>query len=1797
MKKNLLGIKSPKDSFLLKHCINKYLISFFLLLFFSSVFSQSANDNCSNATPLTLGTSCSTASFTFTSNTLETGAANPILCNSVTANKDGWYTFTTGASTTSITLEATTNRPWSASIYSGNCSGFTLVDCDNASGNTAITLTPTVSPNTTYYVRINRTNTGTNSWSGNVCVYDSTPSVSYCTFTSSSSSYWISNFTTTGGSTNINNSTTYSTNGYGDYSSQIVTQTAGLSFNFSVTMDSGTHGINIFVDWNNDGDFADTGEKVYASGSYVSSASGTITIPGATTSGNYRMRVATNYLSTDPSACGSTTYTEAEDYTIQVAPLTPCSGTPTGGSVTVSPATGNPGSTYNVSATGYTIGAGLTYQWQSNTNSGGWTNVGSASTTYSDPAAQTAPALGTVVEWQLIVTCTNSGNSATSSTATFTSELTPCTPSGSTSYYLTNVTTTNGLTNFNNTSGAGTGGYTDNYPTISVSQIPGGSFDISITPSTGTNYYYVWIDWNNDADFDDAGETLVATTSYASNYTGTINIPVAQTNGTFRMRVANSWSGSITSCGPASYGEYEDYAVIVGTISCYPPTLTADATSTTTGTASWIDPTLGSTPVGYEYYISTTNTPPASGTATASTSTSFTGLISNTTYYVFVRTNCGGGDYSPWAVDSFYTGYCTANSSYTSDYITDFTTTSGVSNISNTSSGFSTSGYGDFTGQIVSQYNGGSVNFNVILNSSSGFAIWVDWNDDMVFDATERMYTSNAYGTTFSGSFNVPAGAATGDHRMRIRSNYSSSNPDACGSISYGEAEDYTFTILPPLPCGENPESLSVFLVSQTEATVSWTEPTPVPANGYQYYFSTSNTTPTSGSTPTGSVTSGTTSVNFTGLIPGTTYYVWVRSNCGAPDGQGVWVGPVIFTMPTCAIGDSTGTTDLGCPSVLSGGLSLNGADPAPFFCTDASTCVDLEANYLDLGDTSSYTVESITYNPPYQFSCLKNPVSVNIDDRWSPIVTLPFDFCFYGNTYNQCSIGSNGLLTFDISVADSGSGYSFDDDLPSTTGALFANTIYGVYHDIDPSEGGEVGWELITLNTGCRALVVGWSDVPMFSDNSILYTGMMVLYENTNVIEVYIKEKHIDNNNVSPWNNGNAIVGIQNADATLATVAPGRNGLDTNWEATNEAWRFVPSGTSITSLTWYEGAGTSGPIIGTTDVINVCPSATTTYTAAITYTLCDGTVLTETDETTVTVNGAKVWNGSINNDWDNDNNWTPAGKPTALDCVVIPDTTTDPVISGTGYNGVGLNLSIQNDASLTVNTDNAVTITDWVNISTTGDLILDNAGSLVQINNISNSGSGAMHMDRDTNIRKLDYVYWSSPVTSFSSGNISPNTTGAIYKWTPTIASNLNGYGNWSGGIENMTIGKGYIVRGPDNYTTALQNFTATFAGTPNNGNISTPIVRGTYDGADYTTCATCTLATKDDDNWNLVGNPYPSAINAINFLTTNTNIAGFVKLWTHGTLPSSAIVDPFYDSFVYNYTPGDYLTYNATGTSSGPGVFNGSIAAGQGFFVLMNHAGATSQNVSFNNSMRSNLYDNGEFFKNASSGSNIDRHRIWLDLIAPDNTSVRALVGYIDGATNDEDRLYDAITDKKLNLNLFSLVNNQEMTIQGRQTPFNVNDQVPLGINVPQDGIYSIGIGALDGLFGDTPQDIYLEDLTTNVIHDLRSMPYTFSTTSGIFNNRFVLRYTINSLSTEDINEIENNVWAVTENELTVKSSIERIRSVQVFDVLGRHIASKSNVENNEVIFNSLQKNNTTLLLQITLESGITIHKKVIF
>lgn len=1039
-------------------------------------------------------------------------------------------------------------------------------------------------------------------------------------------------------------------------------------------------------------------------------------------------------------------------------------------------------------------------------------------------------------------------------------------------------------------------------------------------------------------------------------------------------------------------------------------------------------------------------------------------------------------------------------------------------------------------------------------------------------------------GTWTTTSFTLPAAYAG----TTVRLIFEWTNDNSLGTQPPSAIDNISLTSSPP--CA-NPTLITATITSQTTTTVNWTAASPAPGLGYQYYLSTSSTAPTAGTTPTGSTGAGVTTVNLTGLTIGATYYVWVRSNCNAGS-QSTWTGPTSFFQPTCMPGGGTGTSTLGCPSVLSGGLGLNGADPATITCISASSCVDLEANYLALGQTTNYTVESIPYAPPYQFGCLQNPVSVNVDDVWSPVINLPFNFCYYGNSYNSCVIGSNGSLTFDTSHASTASGYSFSNSLPSTTGALFANTIYGVYHDIDPSIGGEVGWELITLNSGCRALVASWSDVPMFSNNSLLYTGMMVLYENTNIIEVYIKEKRID----GTWNSGNAIVGVQNATGTQAVVAPGRNGLDADWTVTNEAWRFVPSGTSITSLKWYQGAGTGGPVVGTTDVINVCPAVTTIYTAEITYSLCNGSTLIETEQTTVTVNINKVWNGSVNTDWNNGNNWTPLGVPTSTDCVIIPNVTNDPIIPAAGYNAFARTLTIYNGGLLTLSTPSNITVTNVIDVNPGGTFNINNSASILQVNPVTNIGD--INMNRTANtIDRLDYVYWSSPVATFNSSAISPGSlTNLIWKWAPTITGNGTGnYGNWLNGNENMVRGKGYIVRGPNSYGTPA-NYTATFTGVPNNGNITIPISRGTYDlAATYSSASSPTYATKDDDNWNLVGNPYPSAISAYQFLDVNTNIEGFVKLWTHGNNPNQAILDPFYNNYEYNYTATDYVTYNKTGSSAGGGT-DYMIGAGQGFFVLMKHTSAlTTENIVFNNTMRNSTYINSNFYRDGNTNSSEDKGRIWLDLVGT-NSTMRTLVGYINGATDEKDRTYDAITDLKVDMNIYSLIGYEGQIIQGRKLPFNENDQVPLGIKISQNGNYSIGIGTVDGFFNDTNYNIFLEDKTLNVIHNLRTSPYSFTATSGIWNDRFVLRYRETTLSNDEF-DYANEVKIFANSNINISSVNQSIKEVIVYDILGKTLVDKKNVNKNEVVLTDIIPTNNMLIVKVILDNDAEVIKKVIY
>lgn len=289
-----------------------------------------------------------------------------------------------------------------------------------------------------------------------------------------------------------------------------------------------------------------------------------------------------------------------------------------------------------------------------------------------------------------------------------------------------------------------------------------------------------------------------------------------------------------------------------------------------------------------------------------------------------------------------------------------------------------------------------------------------------------------------------------------------------------------------------------------------------------------------------------------------------------------------------------------GCPSVNAG------ADQS-LPCTQS--CTNLTATPFQTGATTSYTVASIPHTPPIAYNAAGGtPISVGTDDVWSPVINLPFAFCFYGQTYNSLIVGSNGTIGFDISDASGYNPWPFTASCPSAALSAAGN-IFGPYHDIDPSIGGEVNYYSIGT-APCRIFVVSFNQLPHFSCTSIESTHMMVLYETTNVIDIYVENKSL----CSGWNGGATIIGIQDIPGTQGLAAPGRNTTPTWTVTTPEAWRFSPSGAPTYTIEWLE----AGSVIGISENITVCPSDTTTYTAIATYTRCDGTQIIEVDSVTI---------------------------------------------------------------------------------------------------------------------------------------------------------------------------------------------------------------------------------------------------------------------------------------------------------------------------------------------------------------------------------------------------------------------------------------------------------------------------------------------------------------------------------------------------------------------------------------------------
>ncbi|MDI5948310.1 T9SS sorting signal type C domain-containing protein [Flavobacterium yafengii] len=587
-------------------------------------------------------------------------------------------------------------------------------------------------------------------------------------------------------------------------------------------------------------------------------------------------------------------------------------------------------------------------------------------------------------------------------------------------------------------------------------------------------------------------------------------------------------------------------------------------------------------------------------------------------------------------------------------------------------------------------------------------------------------------------------------------------------------------------------------------------------------------------------------------------------------------------------------------------------------------------------------------------------------------------------------------------------------------------------------------------------------------------------------------------------------------------------------------------------------------------------PAGSYTLTAAL------GTCIS-TSSSSVTISNpvTTTWNGTS---WSN-------GIPVGGSNIIF--TGSYPPVIDPAIDLSGCSCQVLGTAIVTIKSDRTLTVVNELNVLESASLIFENNASLVQTNDASSNSGNIIYRRLTTPIKKFDYTYWSSPVSPQTLYNVSPTTLSDKFFSFDSASE------DWKQESSSTTMskGKGYIIRAPENNSITPPPpglYEAVFIGAPNNGTVS--------------------ISSVINDSSYLIGNPYPSALDANKFLIDNSLVLdGTLYFWTHNTSIqlASSITNGSAGSGAYAYTSDDYATYNLTGgvgTSAttigfGPVVPTGKIASGQAFFASTKPTIPANSSIMFNNSMRVEgtiLGNNSQFFrttKSSKTASVIEKHRVWLNLTNSEGAFKQMLVGYLTDATNDYDNAFDGESfDGNEFIDFYSINEDKNLTIQGRALPFDKNDEVTLGYSSTIEGTFSISIDQVDGIL--TSEDVFIEDKMTNNVKNLKEGAYSFSTGAGAFNDRFVLRFTQKTLGTDKVGEFDNSVLISNDkNVLKIKSELESIKRITVFDLLGRKLFDKEAVNSNEFSTSNITLNKQLVLVKVMLTNGKVISKKVIY
>lgn len=1136
------------------------------------------------------------------------------------------------------------------------------------------------------------------------------------------------------------------------------------------------------------------------------------------------------------------------------------------------------------------------------------------------------------------------------------------------------------------------------------------------------------------------------------------------------------------------------------------------------------------------------------------------GLSANTTYNVYRRKLCTSGGYTNSQVVAFKTLCSPTTAIPANTFIKDVRFLGTLNDVSNSSIN-GTNGYQDWTNLPNKARQAAGEGLNIFVENNginSYFKAWVDWDKNGSFNNTgpvsstsELVFTSGttlAISTTFG--IIIPAGIPPGDYTIRIRiynvnnGNTGGSAYDSCSGFTgtqYGEAEDYTFTVV--ANCSANLTIINPSIDLCGSGTVTLSATANSGSTTLRWYDAETGGTRLAETPVDGSFTAffTTPSINASTTYYVTSYNGTCESIVRTPIVARIKPIPNIsFDLPLESANFCGDVNSL--KLISSGGNELVEIFNEKFdsglgiFGTPTKGSNDTTGDLpLNLTGKTQWQNKSSTYKPEGSI--------------WSPAISSGFgsnQFAYATSDYSGKTVETIMTTTLDPSK-------------PTTNFlnlTLSFSAYYSYYGDKDSPPLIKEGLFVEVSTDGGT----NWTAAKTYKTS----LGIGTRFENTTQTEVNLNS-YIGINNLkirfrylAYWGDGVAIDNVK-----LSGVRPITAKF--TWTAPN--------------IVVYK-ADCETKYIDGTEINNICIKPTPEQLQAIeTWNISAAILLSSGCTTTgvITVqNNNKFWDKDTT-DW-NTTQWQPnTAIPDITKCVIVKK----PVILGGTTDGAARNVKVESGGSLQIMAPRTLTINEYLRNDAGQDkVLLESDANLIQQKS-SSVNVGPLTAKRAlTGLRNgptyIDYVYWSSPVAGQLTKGSAP---GAFSPGTPPSSffsyreSNDQFYE--TADLEFIP-GKGYAVEAE----VGVSAKTYTFKGVPNNGNKSINIKRSanTMEGSPPVTYI---------HGYNLVGNPYPSNISFDKLFEGNSSlIYKTAWFWTNNKIYTPQQMGSQYEGnnyAIYNATGGNSAMYNVSTGSIYP---TGFIKVGQAFIVQNKQQENTNDNLIFTNDMR--VSDPGQFFSKGIA----EKNRFWLTLTNPANVVNSQLIGYMDGASDGFEQDFDADSFGDYSDLFYSKLDDMKLVIQGRNQNFKTSDKVNLGAVISQNGIYTISLNEAEGIFGKT-QKIYLKDKIAGVVTDLTTNDYSFTTTKGISEGRFEIIYQIDAVLGTDEGHKENIVVYREANTFGIKAT-QKILEVEMFDYAGRLLAKVQPLSTSSKI-PSESLPNAIYVLQIKLENGDTITKKI--